>query len=117
MPNVHDYEAANSYERDLIARCHKLSRIACHALSFLESLDLLGQMTETIEEPFQRAELEKWWENHKLEKLTELSKQAKAKQRAARIEKALSKLTPAEQRLLRIRIKSQPKPPKPRDGA
>lgn len=97
----------NTYERDLIARCHKLARIATNALSFLEAQDLLGVMIETISDPFQRQELEKWWDNHKKALERDSDKKTKAAERARRVQKALAKLTPAERRLLRIKIKSE----------
>jgi hypothetical protein len=98
---------ANSYERDLIARAHKLARIATNALNFLESQDLLGVMIESIPDPIQRQELEKWWDNHKKVVERDSEKKQKAEERARKVQKALAKLTPAERRLLRIKIKNE----------
>lgn len=102
-----DFEADNNYERDLIARCHKLARIATNVLTFIESQDMMGLMVESIAEPFQRQELEKWWDHHKKAMERETDKKSKAALRQKRVQKALAKLTPTERRLLRIKIKAE----------
>jgi hypothetical protein len=98
-----DHQAHNSYERDLIARCHKLTRIAEEALAFIEAHDLLGQLVESIDNPFHQQELEKWWDQHKQEEEANRERKARAARKAKRIAQALEKLTPEERKLLKIR--------------
>jgi hypothetical protein len=97
------HEVRNSYERTLIARCHKLTRIAAHVLTFIVDNELMDSVLDSISDPFHRQELEKWWEQYQIDDATAKEKREKAAVRARKRAAALAKLTPSERKLLHIK--------------